>query len=104
MSGMEYVRTNSLQLAQQCLVWKPDGVREEFVMCPWPTKRLLKARLSGFFAPTFGSEAIAFSICVKVCAFASKGQEKKTGFQHWKLCAEDCARTLMPTDPRVYNE
>lgn len=65
MSGMEYVRTNSLQLAQQCLVWKPDGVREEFVMCPWLTQRRLRARLSGFFAPTFGSEAIAFSICVK---------------------------------------
>ena len=103
MSGMEYVRTNSLQLAQQCLVWKPDGMREEFVMCPWPTKTLLKARLSGFFAPTFGSEATGFRVWFKY-VFVPEGQEKKNGFQHWKLCAEDCARTLMPTDPRVYNE
>ena len=47
--GMEYVRTNSLQLAQQCLVFWLRG--------------------SG-------------------------------GTEH----AEDCARTLMPTDPHVYNE
>lgn len=53
--------------------------------------------LSGFFAPTFGSEAIAFSICVK-------RSRKEDRFSTLEVCAEDCARTLMPTDPRVYNE
>ena len=80
MSGMEYVRTNSLQLAQQCLVWKPDGVREEFVICPWLMKRCLSTFERIFVAPTLGSEAIWFSVWVRLC---QKAETRRPVFNSW---------------------